>query len=72
MKMIKLICITLLIPCLGISQMINKINAKSKTEIVERVFVAPSAQVKTYFPPADNWERKTPTYKKSLNIVAHI
>ena len=31
--------------------------------------VAASAQVKTYFPPADNWERKTPT---SLRIDSSL
>jgi CubicO group peptidase (beta-lactamase class C family) len=31
--------------------------------------VAASAQVKTYFPPADNWERKTPT---SLRIDSNL
>jgi hypothetical protein len=40
MKMIKLICITLLIPFLGISQMINKIITKSETERIERVLAS--------------------------------
>jgi len=33
------------------------------------ISVAASAQVKTYFPPADNWERKTPT---SLRIDSNL
>jgi hypothetical protein len=31
--------------------------------------ITASAQVKTYFPPADNWERKTPS---SLNIDSNL
>ena len=31
--------------------------------------VTASAQIKTYFPPADNWERKT---AKSYSIVPRV
>ncbi|MEI8141606.1 MAG: M28 family peptidase [Chitinophagia bacterium] len=52
MKMIKLICITLLIPCLGISQMINKIITKSETERIERVLASDEMEGRRTFSPS--------------------
>ena len=40
MKLIKLICIALLIPFLGISQVIDKVITKSETERIERVLAS--------------------------------
>ena len=46
MRMIQLICIALLIPCLGISQMINKVITKSETERIERVLASDEMEVR--------------------------
>ena len=51
MKMIKLICISLLIPYLGISQLINKVITKSETERIERVLASDEMEGRRTFSP---------------------
>ena len=51
MKMIKVICIALLIPSLGISQSINKIITKSETERIERVLASDEMEGRKTFSP---------------------
>jgi len=51
MRMIQLICIALLIPCLGISQMINKVITKSETERIERVLASDEMEGRRTFSP---------------------
>jgi Zn-dependent M28 family amino/carboxypeptidase len=51
MKMIKLICITLIIPCLGISQSIDKVIAKSETERIERFLASDEMEGRRTFSP---------------------
>jgi len=50
--MIQLICIALLIPCLGISQMINKVITKSETERIERVLASDEMEGRRTFSPS--------------------
>ena len=52
MRMIQLICIALLIPCLGISQMINKVITKSETERIERVLASDEMEGRRTFSPS--------------------
>ena len=52
MKMIKLICITLIIPCLGISQSIDKVITKSETERIERVLASDEMEGRRTFSPS--------------------
>jgi len=52
MRMIQLICIALLIPCLGISQLINKVITKSETERIERVLASDAMEGRRTFSPA--------------------
>ena len=52
MRMIQLICIALLIPCLGISQMINKVITKSETERIERVLASDEMEGRRTFTPS--------------------
>ena len=49
--MIKLICITLIIPCLGISQSIDKVIAKSETERIERFLASDEMEGRRTFSP---------------------
>lgn len=51
MRMIKLICIALLIPCLGISQFIDKVITKSETERIERVLASDEMEGRRTFSP---------------------
>jgi Zn-dependent M28 family amino/carboxypeptidase len=51
MSMIKLICIALLIPCLGISQLINKVITKSETERIERILASDEMEGRRTFSP---------------------
>jgi len=51
MSTIKLICITLLIPSLGISQIINKVITKSETERIERVLASDEMEGRRTFSP---------------------
>ena len=51
MNMIKVICIALLIPSLGISQSINKIITKSETERIERVLASDEMEGRRTFSP---------------------
>ena len=51
MNMIKLICIALLIPCLGISQFANKEITKSETERIERVLASDEMEGRRTFSP---------------------
>jgi Zn-dependent M28 family amino/carboxypeptidase len=51
MSTIKLICIALLIPCLGISQMINIVINKSETERIERVLASDEMEGRRTFSP---------------------
>ena len=51
MKMIKLICIALLMPFLGISQLINTIITKSETERIERVLSSDEMEGRRTFSP---------------------
>ena len=51
MNMIKLICIALLIPCLGISQLINKVITKSETERIEGVLASDEMEGRRTFSP---------------------
>jgi len=52
MRMIQLICIALLIPCLGISQIINKVITKSETERIERVLASDEMEGRRTFTPS--------------------
>ena len=49
--MIKLICITLIIPFLGISQSIDKVITKSETERIERVLASDEMEGRRTFSP---------------------
>jgi hypothetical protein len=52
MRMIQLVCIALLIPCLGISQIINKVITKSETERIERVLASDEMEGRRTFTPS--------------------
>ena len=51
MKLIKLICIALLIPFLGISQVIDKVIIKAETERIERVLASDEMEGRKTFSP---------------------
>ena len=51
MRMIKLICIALLMPCLGMSQLIHKVITKSETERIERVLASDEMEGRRTFSP---------------------
>lgn len=51
MSMIQLLGITLLVPCLGISQEINKVITKSETERIERVLASDEMEGRSTFSP---------------------
>jgi Zn-dependent M28 family amino/carboxypeptidase len=51
MSTIKLICIALLIPCLGSSQWINKVVTKSETERIERALASDEMEGRRTFSP---------------------
>ena len=51
MKLIKLICIALLIPFLGISQVIDKVITKSETERIESVLASDEMEGRKTFSP---------------------
>ncbi len=54
MRMIKLICIVLLIPYLGISQSIDNLITKSETERIERVLASDEMEGRKTFSPGIN------------------
>ena len=51
MRMIKLICIALLIPCLGISQLIDKVITKAETERIEGILASDAMEGRKTFSP---------------------
>ena len=51
MRMIQLICIALLIPCLGISQLIDKIITKAETERIEGILASDAMEGRKTFSP---------------------
>lgn len=51
MRIIKLICIALIIPCLGIGQVINKLITKSETERIERVLASDEMEGRSTYNP---------------------
>ncbi len=51
MRIIKLICIALLMPYLGISQLIEKVVTKAETERIERVLSSDAMEGRRTFSP---------------------
>ncbi len=51
MRIIKLICIVLLMPCLGFSQLIDKVITKIETERIERILASDEMEGRRTFSP---------------------